>query len=69
MNENGVELRNVKVVSHNEAKLKSFKLTVSIKDMPTVLDAAFWPQGAMVRRYRLDGTWLDGTGNPMVHNG
>ena len=51
-NENGVKLRNVKVVAHNEAKLKSFKLTVSIKDMPTVLDAAFWPQGVMVRRYR-----------------
>ena len=52
VNENGVELRNVKVVSHNEEKLKSFKLTVSIKDKPTVLDAAFWPQGVMVRRYR-----------------
>ena len=34
------------------AMYKSFKLTVSVNDMGKVLDADFWPEGIMVRRYR-----------------
>ena len=49
---NGVELRNASCISHNDAMYKSFKLTVPVTDMPTLLDAALWPKGIMVRRYR-----------------
>ena len=38
-------------MSHNEAKYKSFKLTVSVNDMDKVLAADFWSEGIKVRKY------------------
>ena len=50
--DNGIVPRSVETVSHADAMYKSFKLTVSVNDMGKVLDADFWPEGIMVRRYR-----------------
>ena len=50
--DNGIVPRSVETVSHADAIYKSFKLTVSVNDMGKVLDADFWPEGIMVRRYR-----------------
>ena len=50
--DNGIVPRSAETVSHADAMYKSFKLTVSVNDMGKVLDADFWPEGIMVRRYR-----------------
>ena len=50
--DNGIEPRSVVTVSHADALYKSFKLTVSVNDVAKTLDADFWPEGIMVRRYR-----------------
>ena len=50
--DNGIVPRSVETVSHADAMYKSFKLTVSVNDMGKVLDADFWSEGIMVRRYR-----------------
>ena len=50
--DNGIEPRSVVTVSHADAMYKSFKLTVSVNDVAKTLDADFWPEGIMVRRYR-----------------
>ena len=52
--DSGIVPRSVETVSHADAMYKSFKLTVSVNDMGKVLDADFWPEGIMVRRYSLD---------------
>ena len=49
--DNGVPVRELTCVSHADAKYKSFKLTVSVKDVEKVFDEDFWPCGIMVRRY------------------
>ena len=49
--DNGIEPKSVVTVSHADALYKSFKLTVSVNDVAKTLDADFWPEGIMVRRY------------------
>ena len=63
--DNGIVPRSVETVSHADAMHKSFKLTVSVNDMGKVLDADFWPEGIMVRRYRTTQSpkWLEALAN------
>ena len=57
-------LRSVVTVSHADALYKSFKLTVSVNDVAKTLDADFWPEGIMVRRYRTQSSkWRESLTN------
>jgi hypothetical protein len=38
-------------ISHEDSKLKSFKLTVPVDQIESLLDVAVWPRGVRVRRY------------------
>ena len=47
-----VKLYNIVLVSHNDAKYNSYKISVSLYDIAKVLDASFWPTGIKCRRWR-----------------
>ena len=47
-----VHIIDLKLISHIEAKNKSFKLTVNKTDFYKLLDASLWPDGVKVGRYR-----------------
>ena len=62
--DNGIKPRSVVTVSHADALYKSFKLTVSVNDVAKTLDADFWPEGIMVRRYRTQSSkWRESLTN------
>lgn len=46
-----IEIRELTITSHQEAKFTSFKLTVPISEMNKVIDPENWPSGISVRRY------------------
>ena len=52
LKENNIESRDLVCMSHAESKFKSFKLSVSVKDVNTVFSEDFWPVGIKVRRFR-----------------
>ena len=47
----GVTVRDLSILSHINAMFKSFKLTISVSDINKILNEDFWPCGIMVRRY------------------
>ena len=51
ISENSIDFREIECVSHEDAKYKSFRLTVSIKDLDKIFNEALWPSGVMVRRF------------------
>lgn len=46
-----IDVRDLTVISHNEAKFTSFKLTVPISEISKVIDPDNWPTGINVRKY------------------
>ena len=58
----GVDYRKLEKKSNENARLNSFKLTISIDDMPKVNDPLFWPKGWNVRR------WFERSNNEPMHN-
>ena len=50
--DNNVKVRNIEIKSVDEARFKSFKITVSVKDVEKMLHDDFWPEGVMIRRWR-----------------
>lgn len=46
-----VEIRSLSCASHDDAKFKSFKLTVGITDFNRVFSDSFWPSGVRIRRF------------------
>lgn len=51
MAEQNIQIRDVKMISNEEAKFCSFKVEIKLSDYDTVVDSAFWPEGIRVRRY------------------
>jgi hypothetical protein len=51
MYNNKVTIREIKRISKDEARFKSFKVTISRPDLPRVLQPDFWPEGVCVRRF------------------
>ena len=47
----GFEIRKLECVSHDEARCKSFKLSVPKSEFEKVLDAEMWPKGISVRQF------------------
>ena len=58
----GVDYSKLEKKSNENARLNSFKLTISIDDMPKVNDPLFWPKGWNVRR------WFERSNNEPMHN-
>ena len=49
---NNCEPKEIKIMSKEEAKYRSFKLTVGVSSANTLLDDSFpWPHGVRVRRF------------------
>ena len=46
----GIEVRSVVCLSSENATFSSFKVVISVSDLPKVLDPEFWPTGVCVRR-------------------
>ena len=46
-----VTIHDLKCVSHQQAKFKSFRLKVDINDFTRLLDDSIWPRGVYVRKY------------------
>ena len=42
---------NLSCVSNNDAKYKSFKLSIPVSEYDKILDDSMWPIGVRVRRY------------------
>ncbi len=38
-------------ISHSDAQMQSFKVTVNTDDFDTVMDQNFWPEGVRCRRF------------------
>ena len=51
ISELGFTIRDLSCVSHNEAKFKSFKLTVPKSEFGDLFDGSLWAQGVRVRPY------------------
>ena len=47
----GVTVKSLQCVSNENAKYKSFKLTVLISQFKQLFDSTIWPQGVCVRPY------------------
>ena len=58
----GVDYRKLEKKSNENARLNSFKLTISIDDMPRVNDPLLWPKGWNMRR------WFERSNNESMHN-
>ena len=51
LTEKDINFRELKCVSHVQAKSKSFRLDVNRDVYQTLLDENFWPEGVKVRAY------------------
>jgi hypothetical protein len=49
----GCEARDIIIVSHKDSHYKSFKVTVSVTDYNNLMKPEIWPEGIMVRQYRV----------------
>jgi hypothetical protein len=49
----GCEARDIIIVSHKDSHYKSFKVTVSVTDYINLMKPEIWPEGIMVRQYRV----------------
>jgi hypothetical protein len=48
---NGFTVREIECKSHEDAKYKSFKLTVPKSEFAKLFDVSIWPNGVGVRKY------------------
>ncbi len=46
-----IDIRGLSCVSYQDAKFRSFKLTMGISHFDKVFDDSFWPSGVRVRRF------------------
>ena len=51
-------------ISHNDAQMQSFKVTVKSDDFETVMDQNFWPAGVRCRRFFSKNFGFHGNGSP-----
>ena len=51
LREHGLDYVNLRCVSNEESRFKSYKLTTDHKDSEQVLDASFWPNGVGCRKF------------------
>lgn len=51
MLDSNVQVRDIKQMSKEESRFKSFQITVTRPDLPKVLKPNFWPEGVCVRRF------------------
>ena len=47
LNNNNIMNDDIKCVSHDNSKFKSFKVTISKSDLPNVMENKFWPKGVL----------------------
>ena len=47
-----INIQGLVCVSHNDAMFKSFKLTVLKNQISQLFDAAIWPEGICIRKFR-----------------
>ena len=47
----GVNVIEIKTVSHEEARMKSFKITIETEEKDTVMSDSFWPAGIACREF------------------
>ena len=62
MTNKGVHIRDISKRSNDNAKMNSFKISISVDDMQKVKDPLFWPKGWIVRRWfeRVESIQNDG---------
>ena len=46
-----IEVRDLRCISHADARYKSFKSTTKVSDIDSVFTDTFWPSGVKVRRF------------------
>ncbi len=51
MKKKDIEIDDVKVMSHDEARFRSFKFSIANVSMDRVLDASIWPENCFVKRF------------------
>ena len=51
MDDQGICVRDIKKISHEDAMFDSFKVELKMADLTAVVNAQFWPEGVNVRRF------------------
>ena len=46
-----LDVRDIKHMSHDEARFKSFKVTLPASQLTVAFDCSTWPEGICVRRF------------------
>ncbi len=51
MNKKGTEVREITLMSKDGSKFHSFKVSIKLSDLNTVMNSEYWPAGVNVRRF------------------
>lgn len=66
---NNITVRDLVCLAHDEAKYKSFKLTVPVHQFSSLFDENLWPNGVRVRKYTPPRShYADASGNEHAQN-